>query len=289
MKQYGYIYIHRNKINGHIYVGQSIQAPERRFRKGANSFNSYKTCPAFHAALEKYGWEGFETQILLYAEDQDALNFYEEYFINYYQSADGVHGYNSNWFSEGRGKQSESTKDKIREKAKLRKGKMGPAANRKEYKIINGLEYKHCSRKDHWLSLDKFNSNVSKWDNLNMYCAECQAEQSREQKNKRKNLLTDAEFQKSYENRKFSEGQKRRRLENPESFKGKTKEIIRIDPNTLEEKFYKSGLEVKADGFDNTYVSQVCNGKRKMFKGYYWRFVEKETGPKDPESNKKEY
>jgi group I intron endonuclease len=64
------IYLHRNKINGKCYVGQTKQNPNKRWRNG----NGYKGCPAFARAIQKYGWESFEHKILfvnLTKEDAD--------------------------------------------------------------------------------------------------------------------------------------------------------------------------------------------------------------------------
>lgn len=192
MKSYGYIYIHKNKENGHVYIGQSIQEPERRFRKGAKALNSYKTCPAMYAALQKYGWEGFETKILAWAVNQETLNKLEEFYIKMYQSADGTHGYNSNWFSEGRGKQANSTKEKIRQKRmeylKYNEPiRFGPP--RKLHQFFEDGEYKHCSICKIWKLLIEFGSYCSTWDKLHRKCKQCHNIYRRQYPYKRKTGL----------------------------------------------------------------------------------------------------
>lgn len=212
MKQYGYIYIHKNKINGHVYVGQSTQAPERRFRKGAKGLNSYRTCPAMYAALVKYGWEGFNTEILVWADTQQELNELEEKYINEYNSADGVHGYNTKKISEGRGKQAERTKEKLREKqlaAAKRKKDAGIIViphNKLEYKIVDGIEYRHCSgneRMSHWVSVDDFGKNKNTWDGLHWKCRICQNKYKNQHKYKK---LSPEEFKASYIGRQKKNG-----------------------------------------------------------------------------------
>lgn len=49
------IYMHRNKINGKSYIGQTFQKPEERWKNGAG----YKSCTYFYAAIQKYGWNNF--------------------------------------------------------------------------------------------------------------------------------------------------------------------------------------------------------------------------------------
>ena len=49
------IYLHRNKINNKVYIGQTIQPVENRWKNG----NGYKTCSYFYNAIQKYGWGKF--------------------------------------------------------------------------------------------------------------------------------------------------------------------------------------------------------------------------------------
>lgn len=52
------VYKHKNKINGKVYIGMTCR-PEQRWHP-----YSYKKCPAFYAAIQKYGWENFEHIII---------------------------------------------------------------------------------------------------------------------------------------------------------------------------------------------------------------------------------
>lgn len=45
------IYMHKNKINKKVYIGQTIQEPKDRWKNGAG----YKTCTKFYNAIKKYG------------------------------------------------------------------------------------------------------------------------------------------------------------------------------------------------------------------------------------------
>lgn len=55
------VYVHTNKINGKKYVGQTCQAPERRWGKNGSG---YTECPHFWNAIQKYGWDSFEHEIV---------------------------------------------------------------------------------------------------------------------------------------------------------------------------------------------------------------------------------
>ncbi len=217
--RYGYIYIHKNKENGHIYVGQSIQDEKRRFRKTEKNYNAYKTCPAMYAALNKYTWAGFETKIIDWADSQEELNALEEKYITEFKSADGTHGYNTVKFSEGRGKQAESTKEKIRERQlqhnkKLKEaGIIKIAPNRKEHQLINGNECKHCHDCNIWKPIAEFGFKKDTWDQLITFCRTCNRDRMRKYRilNPPKKL-SKQEWEQSYKDRKLamSEGQKNR-------------------------------------------------------------------------------
>lgn len=219
MSKYGFIYIHKNKINGHVYIGQSIQSPERRFRKGAKGLNAYKSCPAMYAALLKYGWENFETEILAWTETQEQLNALEEQYIKEYNSADGKNGYNTVTFSQGRGQQADTTKEKIRQIQLKRYSKMKKEGtpiipvNKQYHKNINGIDCKECTKCLIYIPLTSFGIKKDTWDKLLHDCRECRKLAMREyRKLHPPKKLSPEEFQKSYEKRKqaFSEGQKRR-------------------------------------------------------------------------------
>lgn len=56
-----YIYMHTNKINNKKYIGQIKQNPERRWREGGKG---YVDSPKFWNAIQKYGWDNFEHEII---------------------------------------------------------------------------------------------------------------------------------------------------------------------------------------------------------------------------------
>ena len=86
------IYLHRNKINNKVYIGQtSCKNPNDRWRNGTHYGNTY-----FGRAIKKYGWDNFEHIILekdiLTSEEADQK---EKYYIKQYKSNISTFGYNS--------------------------------------------------------------------------------------------------------------------------------------------------------------------------------------------------
>lgn len=86
------VYKHQNKINGKIYIGITMQEPERRW--GNNGIN-YKTSPHFYAAIQKYGWNNFDHNILFKNLTHDEACSKEQELIEYYNSMNREFGYNS--------------------------------------------------------------------------------------------------------------------------------------------------------------------------------------------------
>lgn len=142
MYKFGLVYAHINLLNGKIYIGQTTQEPSRRFRKDDKTFNSYINCDKLLPALKKYGWDQFETCYLVWCKDQETLDAMEKYYIELFDSA-GKNGYNVDINPQGSGPRSEETRKKISEKAKARKGTMGPAVNRIHHEFFNNIEYKN--------------------------------------------------------------------------------------------------------------------------------------------------
>jgi group I intron endonuclease len=110
----GFIYKIENKIDGKIYIGQTIRDIETRFKehlkKGSN-------CRYLNRALEKYGKKNFKCEIICVSKDCD-LDDEEIKYIKEYDSL-VPNGYN---LREGgnNSKHSDETKKKISETLKNR-------------------------------------------------------------------------------------------------------------------------------------------------------------------------
>ena len=90
------IYKITNKINGHIYIGQTNDF-DRRVKNHINTalrkWKGYER-PLYQAMI-KYGVENFTFEIIDTADSYDELNQKEIYYIDYYQSSvDYGKGYN---------------------------------------------------------------------------------------------------------------------------------------------------------------------------------------------------
>ena len=85
------VYQHKNKINGKIYIGITMQEPEQRWRHG----EGYKSSPHFYAAIQKYGWDNFEHNILFQNLTKEDACQKEQELILKFNSMNRKYGYNS--------------------------------------------------------------------------------------------------------------------------------------------------------------------------------------------------
>ena len=104
-----YIYIHKNKINKKIYVGQTKSIKDRW------KPTAYEKCSKFYNAIQKYGWENFEHIILKNNLTLDEANYWETYYIKYFNTVNN--GYNLNYGGNNKGEISESTREKLSKKS----------------------------------------------------------------------------------------------------------------------------------------------------------------------------
>ncbi len=84
------IYKATNKINGKVYIGQTVHSLEGRKVKHIERYHTSFT--HFHNALKKYGLDSFRWEVICICPDIDSLNEKEQYYIAYYDSMDS--GYN---------------------------------------------------------------------------------------------------------------------------------------------------------------------------------------------------
>ena len=126
------VYQHKNKINGKIYIGITSQKPEDRW--GSQGCN-YKSSPHFYSAIQKYGWNNFEHNILFTGLTKEQACLKEQELIKEYNSMNREFGYNStsggDIFT-----MNEETKQKISQAMMGNKNGLGhPCSEEKKKKI----------------------------------------------------------------------------------------------------------------------------------------------------------
>lgn len=102
------VYKYTNKINGKIYIGQTCKTLKAR----ADNGKGYIRCPHFWRAIQKYGWDNFEGEIIADELTLDEANELETSLIKSLNSIDPSIGYN-NREGGSNGAMTEEAKRKI--------------------------------------------------------------------------------------------------------------------------------------------------------------------------------
>lgn len=102
---YGYIYKITNKINGKIYIGQTIHKIQYRFREHCNGIKYLlkhrKNVSYLQKAILKYGKENFIIEEIDTAVSEEDMDNKEIFWIDKYNSTDRNIGYNITKGGEG--------------------------------------------------------------------------------------------------------------------------------------------------------------------------------------------
>ena len=95
--------------NGKVYIGQTCQKPENRWDNG----RGYKNSPYIFNAIQKYGWNNIEHQILFSNLDQLNADIIEEDLIYYYKQIGRSYNLATGGKVNRGWKLSDETKEKI--------------------------------------------------------------------------------------------------------------------------------------------------------------------------------
>lgn len=90
------IYKFTNTVNGKVYIGKTTSSLRKRVINHLTVSRDWTKAKRkyFQLALNKYGIENFEIDILDRCESNEKLNEREKYWIAYYKSNDKKYGYN---------------------------------------------------------------------------------------------------------------------------------------------------------------------------------------------------
>lgn len=114
-KIFGVIYKIANLVNGKVYIGQTTQGLERRWKKHMNAASLGKIKSGVCGAIRKYGVDNFIIEIVATATDRNELNLLEKFYIKEYNTKNSKIGYNQTNGGEGMSGyyHSEETKQKM--------------------------------------------------------------------------------------------------------------------------------------------------------------------------------
>ena len=88
------IYCHLNKINGKRYIGQTKTSVQKRWGHNGYEYTHKSPNSPFAKAINKYGWDNFEHQILFENLTKEEANQKEIELIALFKSNNENYGYN---------------------------------------------------------------------------------------------------------------------------------------------------------------------------------------------------
>ena len=109
------VYKHTNKINNKVYIGITYHKnPNIRWHGGSG----YKNNAHFYNAIQKYGWDNFEHEIIYSGLTKEMAEQKEIELIRQYNSTNKKYGYNHHSGGAATNPPTEQTREKIRSKLK---------------------------------------------------------------------------------------------------------------------------------------------------------------------------
>lgn len=239
MKPYGIIYKVTNKINGKVYIGQTIQSFKARKKDHINCIERLAHI-ALYRALKKYGLDAFEWEQIEHASSKDELDAKEKSYIQSYRATNRRYGYNMTFGGEG-GQHTEEVKKRISDS---NKGRVKSDQERKN--ISSALKGKYTKEKASW------------W--------------GRKHSDEEKKKIGDA--QKGDKNHNYGKkASAETRRKKSEAIKGEKHwnhmKVVNLDTGEI----YTSAREAfEKTGIDNSLIGKCCKDFRRSAGGFRWAY-----------------
>ncbi len=141
------VYIYTNKYNNKKYVGMTNQS--LKSRRGNNMFSDYRNCTEFYNAIQKYGAEAFNGEVVAEFFRLEEAEVMEKKLIAELRTQEEAFGYNLR--SGGRdGKHSDKTKERI---GRANKGMIISEEHKEQISKANSLKVVCVENKDGFVIL----------------------------------------------------------------------------------------------------------------------------------------
>lgn len=232
------VYRHTNNVNGKVYIGITGDVPERRWARGLR----YSQNEHFTAAIKKYGWDGFEHEVLETGLTQEEASKKEIELIASYRACDRRYGYNKALGGVGRLSVSDTTREKMRES--------------------------HMGEKNH-------NYGKPKPEETKQKLRESNLKHWAEQPRKRGYNRPEEVCQKMRVSRTGRSTAWRGGHHSEETIekirKANSKPVLCLETNTV---YQSARVASKELGVQYSSISQVCNGIRNTAGSFHWQFAE---------------
>lgn len=242
------IYKATNLVNNKVYIGQTIHSLTHRRKQHERSW-SYGRDYLFPRAINKYGTNNFEWEVLYTTNDLKDLNEKECYYINLYDSTNPNKGYNIK-----AGGNNSSLPDSVKEKiSNAQKGELNHMYGKTG-------ELNHSSKKVKNVTTGEiFGSAMECANKLQINHSHVSAV-CRGDRGSTNNMI----FRYIDDSGNIIEPNKETQV--------KAKRVQNIDTGEIFES--ASDAEKHCSGKKNGNISKVCKGTRKLFAGYRWGYID---------------
>lgn len=237
------LYCHTNKINGKKYFGITCQQPERRWQNG----NGYKT-KYFYNAIQKYGWNNFDHEIIRAELTLDEANTLESQYIRKYHTCiydEPCFGYNATFGGDGcvGFKHSNETKEKFKKRV------MSQETRDKISKTVSTKNKGHYVSEETKQKLRNARIGFHHTDNTKRKISQTQTG---------RNLTNE-----------WKDNISRQHIEVP---RYNSKAVSQFDKCTGEHiaTYFSTGEAQRQTGINN--IRACCNRKQKTAGGYIWKY-----------------
>ena len=254
-KPYGIIYMIKNKVNGKIYFGQTIEEKGFRGRYRNGQWWKYTSNDHLRKSVEKHGIENFTiVEQFDVAYSKEELDLLEDLYICMYDTMNMEFGYNKKR-GGSHGKLSESSKQKLSEKTK---GELNPMYGRKhseesKQKMSQELKGKYSGEKS-------------------VHYGKKHSDERKQKQSERQKIAMVGEGNPMY-GKKHKEETKELFSQQRKGNMNSAKKVKCINTGEI----FNSAKEVAQHfGLVQGSVTRVCRGERPSIKGYKFEYVEKD-------------
>lgn len=273
----GIIYKYTDKINGKIYIGQTVNEKARiQQHKYYSSLENNKK--GFHGAIKKYGWENFEYKVLFKIHcnnEQDlinTLNSKEIISIKYFNSY--KFGYNMTRGGEGclGVKVTEETKQK---QSLVKKGRKLSEETKKKFSLLRRGENNAMYGKHH---TEETRKRLSEKHKGKVISKETREKISKFQKGKIISKETLLKRSKALKGRIFSEEHKKKISQRRKGIPTWGREVVQFSLDGIFIKEYSSLSEAERQtGTDKEAIRSCCTRADRGVENarstdYIWRY-----------------
>lgn len=261
------VYVHVNKENNKKYVGITSNSVKRRWANGAG----YANCRLFNRAIQKYGWDKFEHQVVATGLSKEDAMIEERRLISKFKSNQAEFGYNLTTGGEVNKKISEETRKRL--SLSLKGLKPSEETLKKRAISISNAWKNESTRQKHKKASEEFTNNPEYIEKLS------QASKARWQNPEyiKKHKAAMDEVRKNEQFRKNHSEALKAAWARPEirqkvtgANSGKAKPVLCITTG----KTYSCAAEAgREESISSNGISMCCRGERKTAGGMQWKFA----------------